>query len=66
MVTLTGPHRELYDVLQAKAKANLERASGAEVANLADNETLARDIGNLSLETVAELLKRHSSAGRVW
>jgi hypothetical protein len=66
MVRLTGPYRELYDLLQAKAKASLSRVSGIELGNLGDNDTLARDIGNLPLESVTELLKRHSPAGRVW
>jgi hypothetical protein len=66
MVRLTGQHLDLYRLLQAKAKAELSRVSGVEVGDLADNETLARDVGNLRLDTVTELIKRHSSAGRVW
>jgi hypothetical protein len=66
MIALTGDHKTLYDVLQSKAKADLERAAGAEIAALPDNDTLARDIGNLSLATVADLIRRHSSPGRVW
>ena len=65
-MTLTGPYRELYDVLQAKAKADLSRMSGTEIADLADNETLARDIGAMPLESVAQLLQLNSSPGRVW
>jgi hypothetical protein len=66
MVSLVGPHKELYDVLQERARRELQMASGAEVSDLADNETLARDIGSLSLESVCELLKRHQSPGSVW
>jgi hypothetical protein len=66
MVTLTSPHKELYDAMQETARRSIQRASGTEVPDLADNETLARDIGAMSLESVAELLKRHSSPGRVW
>lgn len=66
MVNLSGPWRELYDLLQAKAKADLSRVSGVEVPELPENPTLAKDIGSLSLESVAELLKRHTPSGRVW
>ena len=66
MVSLTGKHRELYELLQAKAKANLSRLSGTDLGDLADNDTLARDIGSLSLDAVTQLIKRHSPSGYVW
>jgi hypothetical protein len=66
MVTLTGEHRELYDVLQEKVKANLTRVSGSELGELPENETLARDILNLPADTVIELLKKHNGPGIAW
>lgn len=66
MISLTGTHKELYDVLQEKNRLEFQRASGVEVPVLPENETLAKDIGAMSLESVAELLKRHSSFGIVW
>jgi hypothetical protein len=66
MIALTGDHKTLYDVLQSKAKASLERAAGTEVPALPDNERLAADIGNLPIDSVAELLKRNSSPGVAW
>jgi hypothetical protein len=69
MIALTGDHKTLYDLLQAKAKASLARLSGTEVGDLGDNERLAADIGNLPIESVAELIKRETAAqvsGHVW
>ena len=65
MVNLTGDRKTLYDALQEKSRRELERVSGTEVI-LPDNPVLAKDIGSLPDDVVADLLRPFTSVGVVW